>query len=64
MLMLNIENLLAILQVEHLLLPAAEEAESIWTNKFGFSKINSEEQVLSVFLFTFAFLLLSFYPVS
>ncbi|CAB67675.1 putative protein [Arabidopsis thaliana] len=34
-----VENLLSSLNVENLLLPAAEEAESIWTNKFGFTKM-------------------------
>ena len=39
-----IERLLASLNVENIVLPAAEEAESIWTNKFGFTKM-SEERV-------------------
>ncbi|KAF8091795.1 hypothetical protein N665_0436s0055 [Sinapis alba] len=34
-----IENLLSSLSVENLLLPAAQEAESIWTKKFGFTKM-------------------------
>lgn len=38
-----IESLLRSLGVKSLVLPAAEEAESIWTKKFGFQKINSEE---------------------
>ncbi|XP_026415120.1 uncharacterized protein LOC113310615 isoform X1 [Papaver somniferum] len=38
-----IELLLGYLKVETLVLPAAEEAESIWTNKFGFKKINQEK---------------------
>jgi len=29
--------------VKNLVLPAAEEAESIWTDKFGFSKMNPDE---------------------
>ncbi|XP_068640064.1 uncharacterized protein [Aristolochia californica] len=37
-----VERLLGILNVKNLVLPAAEEAESIWTNKFGFEKINAE----------------------
>ncbi|GAA0138767.1 hypothetical protein LIER_00451 [Lithospermum erythrorhizon] len=37
------ENLLASLDVKSLVLPAAEEAESLWTNKFGFEKITDEE---------------------
>lgn len=40
MLMSSIEQLLRVLQVEHLVLPAAEGAEGIWTNKFGFSKLH------------------------
>ncbi|KAJ9178037.1 hypothetical protein P3X46_009955 [Hevea brasiliensis] len=38
-----IEKLLGFLNVKNLVLPAAEEAESIWTNKFGFSKLTQEE---------------------
>ncbi|KAJ0966639.1 hypothetical protein J5N97_023556 [Dioscorea zingiberensis] len=38
-----IEKLLASLQVKHFVLPAADEAESIWINKFGFSKITLEK---------------------
>ncbi|KAK7277450.1 hypothetical protein RJT34_22463 [Clitoria ternatea] len=38
-----IERLLAFLNVKNLVLPAAEEAESIWTDKFGFSKMNPEQ---------------------
>ncbi|KAI3989608.1 hypothetical protein MKX01_036217, partial [Papaver californicum] len=38
-----IELLLGYLKVETLVLPAAEEAESIWTTKFGFKKINQEK---------------------
>ncbi|RAL46045.1 hypothetical protein DM860_006199 [Cuscuta australis] len=38
-----IESLLRSLGVKSLVLPAAEEAESIWTKKFGFQKINPEE---------------------
>ncbi|KAJ8754160.1 hypothetical protein K2173_002059 [Erythroxylum novogranatense] len=41
----SIERLLCFLNVENLVLPAAEEAESIWTNKFGFRKM-SEGQLL------------------
>lgn len=44
------ENLLSSLNVENLVLPAAEEAESIWTNKFGFTKM-TEQQVSENFLF-------------
>lgn len=42
-----IEKLLSSLNVENLVLPAAEEAESIWTKKFGFKKM-SEERVSSL----------------
>ncbi|XVE61845.1 hypothetical protein DITRI_Ditri06bG0071600 [Diplodiscus trichospermus] len=40
-----IERLLSSLNVENLVLPAAEEALSIWTTKFGFAKM-SEQQLL------------------
>ncbi|GAB2274686.1 hypothetical protein Dimus_009456 [Dionaea muscipula] len=38
-----IESLLRDLEVKTLLLPAAEEARSLWTNKFGFSEIQQNE---------------------
>ncbi|MBA0829860.1 hypothetical protein Goarm_014434, partial [Gossypium armourianum] len=38
-----LEKLLGFLNVKNLVLPAADEAESIWTKKFGFSKITKEE---------------------
>ncbi|OIW09113.1 hypothetical protein TanjilG_11251 [Lupinus angustifolius] len=38
-----IEGLLGSSNVRQLVLPAAEEAESIWTNKFGFTKLSQEE---------------------
>ncbi|PQQ19766.1 uncharacterized protein Pyn_35092 [Prunus yedoensis var. nudiflora] len=38
-----IEKLLAFLSVKSLVLPAAEEAESIWTDKFGFTKIMPDQ---------------------
>uniref|UniRef100_A0A1J3DEN4 Chromodomain-helicase-DNA-binding protein 4 n=1 Tax=Noccaea caerulescens TaxID=107243 RepID=A0A1J3DEN4_NOCCA len=38
-----VENLLSSLHVENLLLPAAEEAESIWTKKFGFTKMTEQQ---------------------
>lgn len=44
------ENLLSSLNVENLVLPAAEEAESIWTKKFGFTKM-TEQQVSEISLF-------------
>jgi len=45
-----IERLLAFLKVKNLVLPAAEEAESIWTEKFGFSKMKPDEVYVYVFL--------------
>eukprot|EP00249_Psilotum_nudum_P013656 c24443_g1_i2 orf=966-2783(+) len=42
-LLLSIERLLGLLQVENLILPAAEGAEGIWTNKFGFSKMQDDQ---------------------
>ncbi|KAB5561756.1 hypothetical protein DKX38_006713 [Salix brachista] len=38
-----IEKLLGFLNVKNLILPAAEEVESIWKNKFGFSTITQDE---------------------
>ncbi|TQE07850.1 hypothetical protein C1H46_006499 [Malus baccata] len=38
-----IEKLLAFLNVKSIVLPAAEEAESIWTDKFGFTKMKPEQ---------------------
>nr|XP_018676991.1 PREDICTED: uncharacterized protein LOC103973506 isoform X2 [Musa acuminata subsp. malaccensis] len=38
-----IERLLGSLNVKHFLLPAADEAESIWTKKFGFTKITLDQ---------------------
>ncbi|KAJ0089132.1 hypothetical protein Patl1_32276 [Pistacia atlantica] len=38
-----IEKLLAFLHVKSIILPAAEEAESIWTRKFGFQYIDPEQ---------------------
>ncbi|GKV30038.1 hypothetical protein SLEP1_g38903 [Rubroshorea leprosula] len=38
-----IERLLSSLNVENLVLPAAEEALSIWTKKFGFRKMSEEQ---------------------
>ncbi|KAK3175548.1 hypothetical protein Dsin_033196 [Dipteronia sinensis] len=38
-----IEKLLGFLHVKTLVLPSASEAESIWTNKFGFNKMAEEE---------------------
>ncbi|OMO97154.1 Zinc finger, RING/FYVE/PHD-type [Corchorus olitorius] len=38
-----IERLLSSLKVENLVLPAAEEALSIWTKKFGFTKMSEQQ---------------------
>ncbi|XP_061345357.1 uncharacterized protein LOC133291167 [Gastrolobium bilobum] len=38
-----VEGLLGSLNVRNLVLPAADEAESIWTSKFGFTKLDQEE---------------------
>ncbi|XP_049353448.1 uncharacterized protein LOC125817992 isoform X1 [Solanum verrucosum] len=38
-----VENLLQSLKVENLVLPSAEEAEAIWTNRFSFTKIPEEQ---------------------
>ncbi|KAE8679392.1 Acyl-CoA N-acyltransferase with RING/FYVE/PHD-type zinc finger domain isoform 4 [Hibiscus syriacus] len=38
-----IEKLLAFLNVKNILLPAAEEAESIWIDKFGFKKLGLDQ---------------------
>jgi N-acetylglutamate synthase-like GNAT family acetyltransferase len=38
-----IERLLGFLNVKHIVLPAADEAKSIWTDKFGFTKMTDEE---------------------
>ncbi|KAG4385884.1 hypothetical protein GLYMA_12G179200v4 [Glycine max] len=38
-----IETLLGSLNVKNLVLPAADEAESIWTGKFGFTKLPQDE---------------------
>ncbi|XP_062119874.1 uncharacterized protein LOC133834312 [Humulus lupulus] len=37
-----IEKLLVSLNVENIVLPTTEEAESIWTNKFGFTKMSDD----------------------
>ncbi|XP_043699760.1 uncharacterized protein LOC122650409 [Telopea speciosissima] len=38
-----VERLLCSLNVENLVLPAAEDAETIWTNKLGFRKMTKEQ---------------------
>ncbi|KAG0588083.1 hypothetical protein KC19_2G214800 [Ceratodon purpureus] len=42
-LMTTIERLLGVLSVERLVLPTAKETESIWINKFGFSRMDEEK---------------------
>lgn len=37
------ERMLASLKIKHFVLPAAHEAEGIWMNKFGFSRIPQEQ---------------------
>ncbi|KAH9734595.1 PHD-type domain-containing protein [Citrus sinensis] len=44
---INHGKLLSFLRVKSIVLPAAEEAESIWTDKFGFKKIDPE--LLSIY---------------
>ncbi|KAL0416010.1 UNVERIFIED_CONTAM: hypothetical protein Slati_3432900, partial [Sesamum latifolium] len=39
-----IEGLLASLNVKDLVLPAADEVESMWRNRFGFEKLDQEQQ--------------------
>ncbi|KAE8692514.1 Acyl-CoA N-acyltransferase with RING/FYVE/PHD-type zinc finger domain isoform 2 [Hibiscus syriacus] len=39
----SIEKLLGLLNVKSIVLPAAEEAESIWTDKFGFRKLTPDQ---------------------
>ncbi|XP_024365331.1 uncharacterized protein [Physcomitrium patens] len=61
-LLLSIERLLGVLRVERLALPAAEGAEGIWLNKFGFRRM-AEGQVkqfhsdLNMMVFTGSFML-------
>jgi N-acetylglutamate synthase-like GNAT family acetyltransferase len=42
-LFLSIERLLGVLRVDRVVLPAAEGAEGIWLNKFGFSKMANDQ---------------------
>lgn len=50
--MTTIERLLGVLKVERLVLPAAKDAESVWVNKFGFSRME-DAQVRPLFLYQF-----------
>lgn len=43
-----IERFLGFLNVKNLVLPAADEAESLWINKFGFSKLPPEEVYINL----------------
>jgi hypothetical protein len=45
-LFLSIERLLGVLRVDRVVLPAAEGAEGIWLNKFGFSKMANDQVCL------------------
>lgn len=38
-----VEDLLLSLNVKDLVLPAADEAESLWKNRFGFEKLEQEK---------------------
>ncbi|KAH7690560.1 Histone acetyltransferase protein [Dioscorea alata] len=39
------ERMLAVAKVKHFVIPATTEAESIWINKFGFSRVTTQEGV-------------------
>ncbi|KAJ1418903.1 Zinc finger, PHD-type [Sesbania bispinosa] len=56
-----IERLLAFLNVKNLVLPAAEEAESIWTDKFGFSKVKPDQVFLALYvIFIFSIIIVHY----
>lgn len=55
-LLLSIERLLGVLRVERLALPAAEGAEGIWLNKFGFRRMSEDQVCLQYLLSPIAFL--------
>lgn len=46
-----IEHLLGNLEVKHFVIPAADEAETFWTSKFGFSKITTQQVIFFFFFF-------------
>jgi len=50
-----IENVLAFLKVKSFVLPAAEEAESIWTDRFGFTKMSLDQVSSLVHIYHFDF---------
>ena len=59
-----IERLLAFLNVKNLVLPAAEEAVAIWTDKFGFKKMKPNQVCYNAFarsVFQLAFKLPSYH---
>ncbi|ONK73612.1 uncharacterized protein A4U43_C04F33440 [Asparagus officinalis] len=62
-----LEKLLASLQVKHLILPSVVETESIWTRKFGFSRVTQDylnNHLKGVRLTTFEGTTLFWRPVS
>lgn len=50
-LLLSIERLLGVLRVERLALPAADGAEGIWVNKFGFARMSAQQVRIHYSLF-------------
>ncbi|KAL9318273.1 hypothetical protein ACSQ67_014790 [Phaseolus vulgaris] len=46
-----IERLLSSLNVEKLVLPAAGDAESIWTKKLGFRKMSEDQVIPSLYIY-------------
>lgn len=46
-----IERMLISLKIKHFMLPAAQEAEGIWMNKFGFTKIPQEQVCVNLHSF-------------
>ena len=48
-----IERLLSSLNVEKLVLPAAGDAESIWTKKLGFRKMSEDQVSPSFYIYWF-----------
>ena len=51
--MTTIERLLGVLNVERLILPAAKNAETVWVNKYGFSRMDDAQVWLSFFGLSF-----------
>jgi len=52
-LMTTIERLLGVLKVERLVLPAVKDAESVWVNTYGFSRME-DTQVRPLILYYFS----------